>query len=211
MQTEEIQRQLRKRLVYPYNWNRKQNDLFDNMTGFIYQIADFDVLLKQVQTTFRGDPNYNTMFNYTLNRWYNFWSAKAIEEVFCSLNRVEPAKNRKDRLIDFQIDGITFDHKTSVFPRRYNQSLEYARKNPRNLITWLYRNQSQEQRKHLKNRLFIVLYAHSGEHWKLKAEIVWLQEHIQLYVQNFNSETLHKFSFENDGGMTLSDIIWGIK
>jgi hypothetical protein len=206
----DIEIQLRKRLVYPYKWDRKQNNFFDNMTKFIYQVADFDDLLAQTKIRFESDPNYNTILNYVLNRWYNFWSARAVEEIFCSLDRVKPAKNTKDRLVDFQIDGVTFDHKTSVFPRQYNRSLEYAEDNPRDLIEWLYINQSQEQRKHLKNRLFIVLYSHKGEHWKLKTEISWLQKLIQLYVRDFNSGNLHEFSFEN-GNTTLSDIIWGIK
>lgn len=202
--------QLHKRLAYPYKWDRKQNNSFDNATNFIYQIANFDELLSQIKTRFQNHANYDTFFNYTLNRWYNFWSARAVEEMFCSLYRVKPAKNNKDRLTDFQIDDINFDHKTSVFPRQYNQSLQYAKENPRNLIEWLYNNQSQEQRKHLKNRLFIVLYSNREEHWRLKAEISWLQNLIQLYVQNFDPAKLHQFSFEK-GNMTLSDIIWGVK
>lgn len=205
----DIERQLQKRLVYSYKWDVKQNNILDNMTNFIYHIADFDELLAQTKVRLESNPNYSTIFNYALNRWYNFWSARAVEEIFCSLDRVKPAKI-KDRLVDFRIDGITFDHKTSVFPRKYNRSPEYAKGNPRDLIEWLYSNQSQEQRKHLKNRLFIVIYSHKDDHWKLKAEISWLQELIRSYVQNFDSKDLHGFSFEN-GTTTLSDIIWGIK
>jgi len=205
-----IEVQLQKRLLYPYKWDRMQNNFFDNMTNFIYEVTDFDDLLAQTKVRFEGNPDHNTIFNYSLNRWYNFWSARAVEQIFCSLDRVTPAKNTKDRLVDFQIDGITFDHKTSNFPKQYNRSLDYAKDNPHDLINWLYDNQSQEKRKHLKNRLFIVLYSHNGDHWKLKAEISWLQKLIQLYVQDFDQEKLHRFSFEN-GNITLSDIIWGIK
>lgn len=206
----DIEIQLRKRLVYPYKWERRQSNSFDNITSFIYQVADFDDLLAQTKARFGSNPNYNTILNYALNRWYNFWSARAVEKTFCSLIRVKPAKNNKDRLVDFQIDDITFDHKTSVFPRQYNRSLDYAKDNPRDLIEWLYNNQSQEQRKHLKNRLFIVLYSNNGEHWKLKAEVLWLKELIELYVRDFDPDNLYRFSFENSN-TTLSDIIWGIK
>jgi hypothetical protein len=206
----DIEIQLRKRLLYPYKWDRKQNNSFDNITNFIYQVSDFDDLFAQIKARFESNPNYNTILNYALNRWYNFWSARAVEEIFCSLDRVKPAKNIKDRLVDFQIDDITFDHKTSVFPRQYNRSLDYAKDNPPDLIEWLYNNQSQEQRKHLKNRLFIVLYSNKSEHWKLKAEISWLQELIELYVRDFDPDNLYKLSFENSN-TTLSDIIWGIK
>lgn len=205
-----IEIQLQKRLVYPYKWGRKQNNSFDNMTNYVYQITDFDDLLIQTKARFESNLNYNTILNYALNRWYNFWSAKAVEEIFCSLERVKPAKNTRDRLVDFQIDEITFDHKTSVFPREYNHALDYAKDNPRDLIEWLYNNQSQEERKHLKNRLFIVLHSNKDEHWKLKAEILWLQKLIELYIRDFDPANLYKFSFESSH-ITLSDIIWGIK
>jgi hypothetical protein len=210
MDISHVEKQLRKRLAYPYRWDRKQNDLFDKKTNFIYQIADFDELLAQIEARFGDHPDHDTLSNYALNRWYNYWSARAVEELFCLLDRVEPASYNRDRLVDFQLDGITFDHKTSVFPRQYNRTLEYARANPRDLIEWLYANQSQERRKHLKNRLFIVLYSRKGEHWRLKAELSWLQEQIHFYVQNFNPHSLHTFLFERDD-TTVSDIIWGIK
>jgi len=78
------------------------------------------------------------LFNYALNRWYNFWSARAVEQIFCSLVGVKPAKNLKDRLVDFQLHDIKFDHKTSVFPRQYAKTLDYAKKNQADLIQPAY-------------------------------------------------------------------------
>ncbi|MCL4280172.1 MAG: hypothetical protein KJZ60_10940, partial [Ignavibacteriaceae bacterium] len=78
------------------------------------------------------------------------------------------------------------------------------------LIRWLYKNQSQQQRKHLKNRLFIVLYSSDEEHWKLKAEISWLKERIEKYMVGFNPHFLLKFSLEKDQ-YTLADVIWAIR
>ncbi len=205
-----VEKQLRKRLDYPYKWYLKQNDCFDRRTNFIYRIANFDDVLVQINNICRETPEYHMLSNYALNRWYNFWSARAVEQIFCSLVGVKPAKNLKDRLIDFQIHDIKFDHKTSVFPRQYAKTLDYAKRNQADLIQWLYVNQSQEQRKHVKNRLFIVLHADNADHWKLKAEISWLGELIELYVRDFDPDNLHRFSFERDT-ITLSDIIWGIK
>ena len=54
--------------------------------------------------------------------------------------------------------------------------MDYAKNNPAELIQWLYSNQSQEGRKHLKNRLFLVLVDKNKEHWKLKAEISLLKK-----------------------------------
>jgi len=205
-----IEKELKKRLLYPYKWGRKQNDLYDKLTNFVYRITSFEKLLKETESRFRKDIEHQNIANYALNRWYNFWSAQAVEKIFCSLPNVKPALDEKDMLVDFTIDGFTFDHKTSIFPKNFPYPIEEAIKKTDELILWLYKHQSQQQRKHLKNRLFIVLYSSDGEHWKLKAEIFWLKERIEKYMRGFNPHYLLKFNLEQSRE-TLSDIIWAIK
>lgn len=205
----QIEKELKKRLTYPYKWGRKQNDYFDKLTNYVYGISSFDDVLKETERRFSKDKENKNIANYALNRWYNFWSAHAIEKIFCSLPNVKPALDEKDRLVDFTIDGVTFDHKTSVFPKNFPYPINKAIKKTDELILWLYKHQSQQQRKHLKNRLFIVLYSFDGEHWKLKAEISWLKERIEKYMQGFNPHFLMKFQLE-ESQETISDIIWAI-
>lgn len=207
--------ELKKRLPYNYSWGRKQNNHWDSLTNFVYQIDEFDDLVKSVKKTFHNlskkqKVDKTEFFNYAANRWYNFQSARAVEEIFCSLPGIIAAKNSRDRLVDFAINGINFDHKTSVFPREYGYDLDHAQKNKRELIQWLYDNQSQQQRKHMKNRLFIVLYKQNGKHWELKSEIRWLKNIIEDYVNTFRVENLLQFNFET-ASTTKSDIIWGIQ
>ena len=210
MNLQETERELKKRVSYPYIWGRKQDNYYNGLTNFIYQIFSFDDLLKEIDKRFKDKPDYDNFFNYALNRWYNFWSAQAVESIFCSLPNVEASLDSKDRLVDFKIKGITFDHKTSIFPKGYPGTLNDALNNPNDLIYWLYENQSQQQRKHLKNRLFIILYSKMDDHWKLKSEVQWLKGLIEQYVKDFNPQNLKKFSFEANS-ITLSDIIWAIK
>jgi len=205
-----IEQELKKRLAYPYKWGRKQNDQFDKLTNFVYRISLFEEVLKEIELRFRKDKEHQNIANYALNRWYNFWSAQAVEKIFCFLTNVKPALDSKDRLVDFTIDGVTFDHKTSIFPKNFPFKIDEAIKNTNELIIWLYKNQSQQQRKHLKNRLFIVLYSSDAEHWKLKAEISWLKERIEKYMNGFNPHYLLKFPLEKNQA-TLSDVIWAIR
>ncbi|HSP88186.1 MAG TPA: hypothetical protein VLN45_08630 [Ignavibacteriaceae bacterium] len=135
--------------------------------------------------------------------------AQAVEKFFVTPN-VLSVLDEKDHLVDFSIHGFTFDHKTSVYPKNYNKTLREAIINTDDLINWLYKNQSQEKRMHLKNRLFIVLYSTTGEAWKLKAEITLLKKEIEFYMIGFNSHFLMKFNFEK-GNETFADIIWVIK
>lgn len=204
MDLNRLEIELKKRLTFPYKWGSRQTDAKDKATNFIYETYSFETLLsrsKHLNESFR---------NYALNRWYNFWSAMAAENIFVSHPNIQANKNHRDKLVDFTISTIPFDHKTSVFPKGFDKSYTYARKNEKELIQWLYDNQSQEGRKHLKNRLFIVLYdGEKNEHWKMKSEIMLLKSSIDKYVENFSERRLHKFDFGD--GEVLSDIIWLIK
>ena len=144
--------------------------------------------------------------DYALNRWYNFWSAMAAEDIFASHDNVIANKNSYDKLVDFTIDDIPFDHKTSIFPKGFNKSYEYAIENEKELIQWLYDNQSQQGRKHLKNRLFIIMYDKNNQHWKMKSEIMELKKEIDLYVDDFSQSNLYEFDFGD--GKVYSDILW---
>ena len=199
-----IEKELKKRIAHPYKWGRKQSNDWDRLTNFIYKTDDFNSLSSEINN-FDKD-----LQNYALNRWYNFLSAKAVEYMFAQHPIVKPNLNQYDKLVDFSINGIDFDHKTSVFPKGYGKSLEFAQNNKLDLIKWLYENQSQQGRKHLKNRLFVVLYDSNGhQHWKLKAEIMLLKGAIDKYVNSFSIEKLSILNFGS--GIVRSDIIWIIK
>jgi len=195
-----VEKELKKRWKFPYKWGRKQNDDWDKNTNFIYKTYTFKTLQKRLV----GFDN--ALVNYALNRWYNYWSAKAIEAIFANHKNVIANRNQYDKLVDFTINTIPFDHKTTVFPKGFKQSFSYAEAHKNELIRWLYENQSQQGRKHHANRLFIVLYAQNNEHWKLKANIQDLRTAIANYMRTFAQEKLTKLNFDNKA--VYSDIIW---
>jgi len=197
---------LKKRLEEPFvPWGRKQNNAWDKATRSVYNTLSWEQF-KNHTANWPKDKR-----DYALNRWFNYWSAMGIEMVFCSLPQVQAAKDQFDRLKDFSIQGINFDHKTSVFPKSYSHSIWDACRNPYDLIKWLYANQSQEQRYHLSNRLFVIVYDDStkAEHWKIKAELTLVSQKIKLYVKNFNPNNL--IPIEVNKQNIVSDIIWIIK
>jgi len=208
MNTTLVEQQLKKRLRYPYKWYRKQNNLWDGYTNFIYKISDWDLLIEAIaKTVERYRLNKKECFYYAINRWYNFHSAMAVEHIFCTQPNVTSAANKKNKEVDFFINTIPFDHKTSVFPKGFRKTLCYAKQNKKDLLYWFYHQQSKQQRRHYANRLFIVTHKGDGQHWKLKAEISLLQQAITKYVATFENaklETLHFSKTKN----VLSDIIW---
>ncbi len=200
MDLKRTEQELRKRLSYPYRWGRQQSDSWDKKTNFIYKTYSFETLLNKIN-------NFDqTLRNYAMNRWYNFWSAMAVENIFTSHNNVSPNINSYDKLVDFSVNEIPFDHKTSVFPRGFNKSIQYAVDNKKKLIQWLYDNQSQQGRKHFGNRLFIILYDKDNNHWKMKCEIMLLKSEIDKYVRDFSKNNLCTFDFGK--GTVYADIIW---
>ncbi len=206
-----IENQLQQRLPYAYIWGQKQNDQWDKYSNFIYDLPNWDAVVQAMQATLEVYPlNKRDFFNYAANRWFNFWSAMAVEQIFCELENVIPSQNHKNRLVDFSLNGIDFDHKTSVYPKGFKQTLHYGQTHEEELLQWLYKNQSQQQRKHLENRLFLVVHATDGEHWKLKAEITWLKSKVENYVKNFQPTQLKQLQL-GDKHTAFADIIWAVK
>jgi len=211
MNYEKLEKELKKRLKFEYCWGRKQNDEFDYLTNFIYKISSFKLLLEKIDANLKSNPQFSDLKNYALNRWFNYWSATAVEQLFCTHKNVKPYFNSKDKFIDFYVNNIPFDHKTTVFPKGFGKSVPYAIEHKRELITWLYANQSKQKRAHFKNRLFVVLInsRNSDEHWKLKSEILWLQKIVSTYLSTFDAQKLECFYIQNS--VVKSDIIWAIK
>ncbi len=200
----EIETELKNRIAhYPTTpWGRKQSDDWDKATNFIYHISTWPELQTEIKAL------SSEIRNYAVNRWFNFWSAMAVEQIFCALPNVIPHQ-KNNHLIDFSLNGIQFDHKTTVYPKNYGRKARYAFYHRCDLIDWLYKNQSQQGRYHEANRLFIVLWANNGAHWKLRAEIMALQQIITQYVQTFDPENLTEVKI--NGRAALSDLIWYVQ
>lgn len=208
---EHIEEELKKRWPYTDKWFRKQNNEWDKRSNFIYNIRDFNEVVSRISATIaKNGYDKKEFFYYSINRWYNFWSAIAVEEIFKNQKEVFPAFNTKNRLVDFSIQKIRFDHKTSKFPRGFGKKIEYAQAHPKELVFWLYKNQSRQNRMHFENRLFIIVYDQKGAHYKLKAEINWLKKLIENYVSTFDPSKLIEVEVQPEK-TALSDIIWAIR
>lgn len=203
-----IEAQLKKRLQHPYRWQRKQEDLWDNETSFIYKTSQWEALLDHIdRKTLASHLDKNDFFNYAINRWYNFWSAQAVEQLFTALPGFAANPKPLENHYDFKWLGEPIDHKTSVFPRGFGREYAFAKANKTQLLHWLYKHQSTGQRYHLNNRLFIIVYDPQGAHWKLKAELGLLRSAIEPYGKENTPAVMETLQLEQ-GKKTLADIIW---
>ena len=97
-----IEEELKKRLDCPYEWGRKQNDIWDKKSNFIYEIKDYEILKSKIsEVSENSELNKSDFFNYCSNRWFNFWSAMAVEQVFSEIEGIQSNINSKNRRIDF--------------------------------------------------------------------------------------------------------------
>ncbi len=203
----ELENELRARHALPYRWGRRQTDAFDRRTRFVYDVKTWAELLARL-TAHETEPDFADLRDYAANRWYNFWSARAVEFFFSQSARVEPAANPRDRLRDFTLDGIAFDHKTSIWPAGYGGTLAAAQADPTALIQWLYAHQSGEGRHHTANRLFVLLHAADEQHWKLKADLTQLRTAVRAFVA---APQLRRIAIENGQREVTSAVIWVVK
>lgn len=203
-----IESNLKKRWAHPYRWSKKQDDLWDNATKCIYKTPSWEEVVYQIKEDAVAHKFKETaFFNYAINRWYNFWSAQAVEQLFIAMPGFAANPKPLENHYDFKWLGEPIDHKTSVFPKGFGKDFAFAKAHKTQLLHWFYKHQSTGQRFHLNNRLFIVVHDKNGEHWKLKAEIELLRAAIEPYGRQNTPAVMEVLNLE-EGKETLADIIW---
>lgn len=107
-----------------------------------------------------------------------------------------------------------YDVKLTIYPHKLEQEnvfldLENAQDKDK-LIRWLYEHQSQETRKHLKSRIFIVC-AGTGtyEKQKLKCDFIKIEKGIKEYMDSLKCTMPNRVEISdgNEKVFVYSDII----
>ena len=187
----------------PYVWGRRQGDQFDGMTRDIYRINSLNELLSKY-------PNDNSeLSRYAHNRWFNYKSAMAVEDIFCQHPNVRPESNKRNKLVDFYINNIPYDHKTTVIPNSMKRRVSEigTERFDIDLIRWLYKNQSSGMRYHLSNRIFIVVVNSQDLDlsWRVKAELSLISSKIDDFLKGGR---FYNFKCEKTGTRFSSGIIF---
>ncbi len=197
-----IESELEHRLSFSSEWDKKQNHLWDDYGNFIYGTIKWENVISKISTSaIKYKMNKEEFFNYTINRWYDYWSDIAIELILSNLKNIFSTDNDRNKLFDF---------KMIVFPEGFGKSLQYTRENSKELIYWLANSSSPQPKNNLKNLIYIVLYADDGEHWKLKAQISWLRDIISAYVATFDGSRLFRLQIQ-PYQISKIGLIWAVK
>jgi hypothetical protein len=157
-------------------WERVQNDTWDRACQFIFRVRTAArVRTKAEQIATQQGLEHPAFIHYALRRWYCFWGARVAELIFVGHPGVE-AGPPKDHEVDFTIDGVPFDLKTSEVPRAFADRLGDLHTQPEQVATWLYAHQSRGRRFHAANRLYLLLCDadQPDDAWRLRGDVAAL-------------------------------------
>ena len=176
-----------------------QKDSKDKDTGFIYYCKNISQVIDLAMSN-------EVDIAYSVHRWFNFVTSKMAEELFEQFG-AKPEKDPKNHEIDFYLKDIAFDLKLTTMPQISDQNTLKTRKERNDLIKWLYKNQSQQSRKHNSNKIFIVCDAgNKHDSMMLKCNIEKLSEGISKFVSYYNKKDFNTVKI--DEKTVFSDIIY---
>lgn len=171
-----------------------QNNVYDKNSNFIYKMKTLDDCLREIDRL-KVDKNY------ALHRWYNYMTSKYCEEIFCDCGAVKES-NIYNHDIDIYINNIPFDVKLTVYPAKLrNRPYDLSTRSGKNcMIGWYYSNQSQESRKQLLNRLYVVCDGRtSHDNMVMKSNFTLMREKIKEYMESVKTDGLNEVSFNENG------------
>jgi hypothetical protein len=153
-------------------WGRVQDDAWDGLSRFIYRRRTAASVRAEAERVAGERGLDSTAFgHYALRRWYCFWGSRMAELLFQAHPSVRPGPPRHHE-VDFTIDGVPFDLKTSELPRRFLDAVDELIADPARVASWLYKHQSREGRYHTANRLFLLLCDPEApeDAWRLRGD-----------------------------------------
>lgn len=186
------------------DWETQSNYL-DRDTNFIYQAKSLDECLSMIK-----EKNANQQ--YALHRWYNYMTSIKCEYLFCEFGAIHE-KDIYNHDTDIYIDNIPYDVKLTVYPKRlsYKPYDLTTRSGKNKMIQWYYTNQSQQGRKQLLNRLYVVCDGNTPQEClKMKCDFPLLRKRIGSFMHHYNGITPNSLMVidNNREYLVYSDIIY---
>lgn len=185
-----IQDEIKKALPYIKERWIMPNEWLNRDTNFIYNTNKFEKLIEYTRK-YREQKWWDKrkIFSYVCNRRVNKICSFYCERCFEARPQVNKEDDKYNKFVDLYIDWIWFDVKITVFPKNY----EYKWK--KELLEYLYQNQSNDYKVRSKNKIYVLLYSQDWEHYKLKCELSIIKKKIDCYMEQWNKNNLYKIEW----------------
>ena len=178
--------------IMSYTWKIQTNQ-YDKTTNFIYKMNSLDECLIEIERT-------GVDKNYALHRWYNYMTSIKCEYIFCEYGAIHET-NKYNHDVDIYIDYVPFDVKLTVYPTKLsNRPYDLTTRTGKNeMIHWYYSNQSQQNRKQLLNRLYVVCDAPTPiENIVMKSDFDLMRQRISTFMKELKIRGFNEIVI-NDG------------
>lgn len=203
MEELDLQKELDKALKDFKSWWDIQNNRYDSFTKYIYTTKTYDELVHNTELMCQVYKiDFNSLFRYALNRWFNNIVSHYAEDCFTDHPIVKDEEDIYNKEIDFYINDTPFDLKMSVFPKSFGKSIEYAVEHKEELIEWMYKHCSKWNRLHNWNKIFLVCYSPDWNHNMVKGNLKLVKDTVDRYLANYDESKLIKIDD------SLSDILF---
>lgn len=125
------------------------------------------------------------------------------EYTFCDYGAVhEKEKDKYNHDVDIYIDGVPFDVKPTVYPAKLSSRLYdlNTKSGKDDMIRWYYANQSQQNRKQMLNRIYVVCDASSSqENMIMKSNFDLMRQRISAYMKYVKENGLNELIITDAG------------
>ena len=189
-----LEKDLKKTMeIISANW-KMQNNTYDRATNFIYSMESLEECLKEIERR-------NVNKEYALHRWYNYMTSVHCEYIFCEYGAVHE-EDKYNHDVDIYIDGIPFDVKITVYPAKlWSRPYDLSTREGKNeMIRWYYANQSQQSRKQMLNRLYVVCDARTPyENMVMKSNFDLMRERISAFMKYVKEHGLNEITITDCG------------
>lgn len=173
---------------------KMQNNYLDRRTNFIYSTTTLDDCLRKID-------ELGVDKEYTLHRWYNYMTSIKCEYLFCEYGAIHD-EDIYNHDVDIYIDGVPFDVKVTIYPAKLSHR-PYdlrTREGKDAMIRWYYTNQSQQSRKQLINRLYVVCDGETPyECLKMKSDFNLLRQRIGAFMRYASINGVNRLTIVDKG------------
>lgn len=204
MDLAKLENELKKRWCLPLTWRYQNNSRLDSDANFIFSTSSFDKLVGKT------DNLPENIRHYLINRWYNFWSDRALFQIFTRHQKVKVGVDELQTANHLSLLNIPFMIIPHVYPTQFARTFRYALLHKEELLYWLYRRPNKEPWNRGSNIIFTIFYQRNGEHWKLKAELLKLEKMIAEYLDHFEIQRLTHLHFL-EKKTSYADLIWFVQ